>query len=242
MDVGRHPNITLLTLSEVKELTGEPGNFTARVLQHARYVEVDKCTACDDCTAVCPVETDNEFELGLSKRKAIFKAFPQAVPSAFSISRIGHPPCRVACPAGVNAQGYIALIRAGKYKEALELERSANPFASVCGRVCNHPCESECVRGDVDEPIAIASLKRFCADFGSYPLEQKEPTGEKVGSFHGAYHSFDYRESLWMRTLITLHHSVLRSKPTRELVKILVWIVCEMIFALFLLPPVPTMK
>ncbi len=185
MDVGRHPNITLLTLSEVQELTGEPGNFTAKVLQRARYVDMDKCTACDDCTAVCPVETDNEFELGLSKRKAIFKAFPQAVPSAFSISRIGHPPCRVACPAGVNAQGYIALIRAGKYKEALELERSANPFASVCGRVCNHPCESECARADVDEPIAIASLKRFCADVGAYTVEQKRPTGEKIAVVGG---------------------------------------------------------
>ncbi len=185
MDVGRHPNITLLTLSEVKELTGEPGNFKVKVLQHARYVDMDKCTACDDCTAVCPVDTDNEFELGLSKRKAIYKLFPQAVPSTFSISRIGHPPCRVACPAGVNAQGYIALIRVGKYKEALELERSANPFASVCGRVCNHPCESDCARSDVDEPVAIASLKRFCADFGSYPLEQKKPSGEKIAVIGG---------------------------------------------------------
>lgn len=116
----------------------------------------------------------------MALRKAIYRPFPQAVPNKFVISKLGHPPCRFACPAGVNVEGYLALIRAGKYKEALELERESNPFANVCGRVCNHPCESECVRSEVDQPIAIASLKRFIADLNTNSVEPKKPTGERI--------------------------------------------------------------
>ncbi|UCD53746.1 MAG: FAD-dependent oxidoreductase [Dehalococcoidia bacterium] len=74
-------------------------------------------------------------------------------------------PCRAACPAGVDAEGYIALISESKFKEALELVRRTMPFAGVCGRVCNHPCQNDCERSTVDEPIAIASLHRFIADY-----------------------------------------------------------------------------
>jgi heterodisulfide reductase subunit A len=83
MDVGRHPNITLLTRSELKEINGKPGNFSVKVLKHPRYVDVNTCTSCGDCSAVCPVVKPNEFELGLGSRKAIFRPFPQAVPSAY---------------------------------------------------------------------------------------------------------------------------------------------------------------
>jgi len=83
MDTGRHPNINLLTLSELKEVKGEAGDFNVKILKQSRYVAVDKCTSCGDCSAVCPVVRSNEFELGLGSRKAIFKPFPQAVPSAY---------------------------------------------------------------------------------------------------------------------------------------------------------------
>jgi NADPH-dependent glutamate synthase beta subunit-like oxidoreductase len=75
------------------------------------------------------------------------------------------PPCWAACPAGTRAHGYVALIAQRKFKQALALVRKENPLAGICGRVCNHPCESVCERGRVDEPIAIASLKRFIADY-----------------------------------------------------------------------------
>lgn len=75
-----------------------------------------------------------------------------------------NPPCQVACPAGVNGQDFLYLIAQGKYNEALELVRMAIPFAGVLGRVCNHPCEVECERGSVDEPLSIRSLHRFLAD------------------------------------------------------------------------------
>ncbi len=93
-DAGRHPNITLLTLSEVKEITGYVGNFHVRVQKKARYVE-DDCTACGDCVDVCPVIAPNEFDMGLSTRRAIYSPFPQAVPSAYVIDIkhcLGHNP------------------------------------------------------------------------------------------------------------------------------------------------------
>lgn len=180
VEVAQHEKIHLLTYSEVDEISGSVGNFHVKVRRKSPFVDWEKCNGCGECDVVCPVSVKNEFECDLNERKAIYRPFPQAVPNRFTISKLGQPPCRLACPAGVNAQGYIALIRAGKYKEALKLEREANPFASVCGRVCSHPCESDCVRGEVDQPISIASLKRFIADKVTDTLEQRKPTGEKI--------------------------------------------------------------
>jgi heterodisulfide reductase subunit A-like polyferredoxin len=163
-DCYRHPNINLLTCSEIKEVSGSAGNFTVKILKKPRYVDEEKCTGCDDCSKVCPVKIPNEFDMGLGMRNAIYRPFPQAVPNTFIIDKRGIPPCRVACPAGVNVQGYIALITQGKFKEALELVRKDNPFPTVCGMVCFRPCEAECERGKVDEPVAIDALKRFVAD------------------------------------------------------------------------------
>jgi len=73
-------------------------------------------------------------------------------------------PCTMACPAGVNAQAYIALVAKGRFREALDLIRRDLPLPSVCGRVCKHPCESVCKRQELDEPLAIAALKRFITD------------------------------------------------------------------------------
>lgn len=174
MDVGRHPNIELLMNSEVVQVEGEASDFKVRVKQKATYVDWDRCTGCGECPSVCPVKLSNEFQLCLSKREAIYRQYPQAVPNKFLIDKKGWPPCRYACPAGVNVQGYVALILQGKYKEALELERRDNPFPAVCGRICTHPCESECKRKDVDEPLAIAQLKRYVAD--------QEPEGEEKES------------------------------------------------------------
>jgi len=73
-------------------------------------------------------------------------------------------PCQNACPAGIDIPGYIGLIAQGKFLEALELIRKDNPFPAICGRVCHHPCESKCRRGEIDEPVAINALKRFVSD------------------------------------------------------------------------------
>jgi len=163
--VGQHPYINLMSYSEVEEVSGYVGNFKARIRRKARYVDETKCTGCGECSNVCPVELISEFDEGLSKRKAIYIPFPYAVPNKAAIDKRGYPPCRVACPAGVNAQGYIALISQGKFKEALEVVRRTMPFAGVIGRVCTHPCELDCERAKVDEPMSIRTLKRFIADY-----------------------------------------------------------------------------
>ena len=95
-------------------------------------------------------------------------------------------PCRNACPAHVHVPGYISLLSAGRIDEAYQLIRQDNPFPSVCGRVCTHPCEDHCRRSQVDEPISICSLKRFIGDYAlrddyTIPRIQPQPaTGRKV--------------------------------------------------------------
>ncbi|MBI4456970.1 MAG: CoB--CoM heterodisulfide reductase iron-sulfur subunit A family protein [Acidobacteria bacterium] len=83
MDAGRHPNIRLMANSEVCEVRGKTGSFKVRVLQRARFVDVDACTACGACTEVCPVAVPHEFDLGLKHRKAVYQPFAQAVPAAY---------------------------------------------------------------------------------------------------------------------------------------------------------------
>ena len=177
---GQHPYINLMSYSEVMEVSGYIGNFKAKIKRKARYVDEAKCTGCGECFNVCPVELDSEFEEGLSKRKAAYRPFPQAVPNKATIDKRGYPPCRIACPAGVNAQGYIALISQGKFKEALEVVRKTMPFAGVIGRVCTHPCEIDCERKTVDESISIRTLKRFIADYELKVGREKATPVEKT--------------------------------------------------------------
>jgi dihydroorotate dehydrogenase subfamily 1 len=96
-------------------------------------------------------------------------------------------PCTSACPLEVPVQAYVHLIAERRFSEALEMVRSKNPFQSICGRVCYHPCETECSRGDLDEPIAIMALKRFLTEWGrkNAPLSQEQSdkapdTGKKI--------------------------------------------------------------
>lgn len=167
-EVGQHPNIELLLNSMVVSFEGQEGEFTARILKRPRFVDLSKCNACGECVKVCPVELPSEFDQGLSKRKAIYKAYPQAIPNAMAITKLQRPPCVLSCPAGVNVQGYIALLAAGRLEEAYELIWEKNPFVGTCGRVCYHPCEKACNRSQVDEPVAINALKRFTSDWARY--------------------------------------------------------------------------
>ena len=180
VEAGRHPNIEILTLSDLMTLEGEAGHFTARVLRHPRYVDAEKCTACNDCVEVCPIQVPDEFNEGLALRKAVYRSYAQAVPNAFMVTKRGTSPCKATCPASTSAQGYIALIAEGRYREALEVIKQYNPFPATVGRVCTHPCENECNRGDLDEPVAICALKRFVADwvYENSPLAGGPSSGE----------------------------------------------------------------
>jgi len=88
-------------------------------------------------------------------------------------------PCMMACPAHTNAGRYIGLIAEGRFEEAYRLAREPNPLASICGRVCAHPCETACRRGEIDKPISIRGLKRFLTE--SYGPESKHPVDVNRG-------------------------------------------------------------
>ena len=98
-----------------------------------------------------------------------------------------HAPCQNSCPAGVDVPIYISQISCGQFSEAYETILEKNPFPSVCGRVCHHPCESRCRREQIDEPLAIRLLKRFAGDYaavhilpGQTNIPQAIPNGKAI--------------------------------------------------------------
>ncbi len=98
-EVALHPNIELLSLSEVEAVGGTPGDFTVRILQRARYV-TDACTRCGECTNVCPVVLPNEYDSGMAARRAIYTPIPQSTPGAYLIdmaSCLNDPPNYIPC-------------------------------------------------------------------------------------------------------------------------------------------------
>jgi heterodisulfide reductase subunit A-like polyferredoxin len=195
VECSRNINIEIHTLSELVDLKGEPGNFKAVIKKRPRYVDEDKCTACTQCSDACPVNIPNQFDRNLGTRKAIAKHYAQATPNIFNIQKNGHAPCKVACPANINVQGYIQLIKKKEYVKAVNLIRERNPLSAICGRVCTHPCETACTRGSLDDPVAIRLLKRFASDkemamveSGELPLpeEKTPPRGAKKVAVIGA--------------------------------------------------------
>ena len=96
-----------------------------------------------------------EYETHIKEKKC-----PAAVCDALMIS-----PCQHTCPVGINIPQYVAHIAADEYLESVEVIRERNPFPAICGRICHHPCEGRCRRGELDEPVAIRPLKRFVADW-----------------------------------------------------------------------------
>src|SRR6056297_2006043 len=175
VETGRHLNIEIISYAELEKLEGEAGNFTVTINKKARYVDEDKCNGCGECELECPVHRKDNFNGELSERTAIYRLYPQAIPNVYTIDKsTPYAPCRGSCPAGVNVQGYTALIAKGKFQEALSLIRERMPFAGVCGRICHHPCEDNCNRKDIDEAVSVRNLKRFVADYEKELLEKGE--------------------------------------------------------------------
>jgi len=164
VEAGRHLNIELMPLTTVNAVNGSAGDFTVTLTKAPRFIDMEKCTACGECHTVCPVELPNPFDEGLSSKRAAFKLYPQAMPSAFAIDKGDRAPCKLTCPAGLNVQGYVQMVKQGNYKKALEIIMEQLPLPGVLGRICPHECEDACRRCEVDEPIAIRDLKRLAAD------------------------------------------------------------------------------
>ena len=163
--VGQHPNIDLLSYSEVEKVSGYVGNFKVKVRRKARYISEDACTGCNLCVENCTWDgIVSQFDHGLGTRPVAYKSFPQAVPAFPVIDRAGTSRCTFSCPAGIKAHGYVSLIRKGEYEKAFNLVLDATPLVGSLGRACYAQCEAECTRAGLEGPLPIRRLKRFIAD------------------------------------------------------------------------------
>ena len=144
----------------------------------AAEIDETKCVACGQCVENCPA---NALKLGqkLCTKEPLPKEHYKKMSDSLWSSKdwnvdyrenredtvaTGTAPCKTACPAHIAVQGYLRLAAQGKYTEALQLIKKENPFPAVCGRICNHVCETECTRGTLDQAVAIDEVKRFIAD------------------------------------------------------------------------------
>jgi NADH-quinone oxidoreductase subunit F len=122
---------------------------------------VKECSLCGlGQTCPNPVLTTLEYFKDEYETHIKEKRCPAAVCDALMVS-----PCQHTCPVGINIPKYVAQVLDGKYLEAVNTIRERNPFPAICGRICHHPCEGRCRRGELDESVAIRALKRFAADW-----------------------------------------------------------------------------
>ncbi|MBW1957308.1 MAG: FAD-dependent oxidoreductase [Deltaproteobacteria bacterium] len=153
----RNPAIRCIFPATVSSIKHNRQGFRVHLNIAQTFVDPDKCTLCGRCVEICPV-------LLADGEKAIQINSQRSLPGRPVMDKRRRPLCQENCPLGVNVQGYIALVKAGRFTEALDLIRENNVLPGICGRICTHPCEAVCRRGDLDEPVAIMDIKRFVAD------------------------------------------------------------------------------
>ena len=140
-------------------------------------VDEKRCTGCGTCERVCP------------KHIITLSSITRRILREYTTDECTTP-CQRACPAGIDIREYIRQISLGDYHRAVQVIKERNPFPAVIGRICPRPCEIECRRQLVDEPVAINYLKRFAADFekesGQRILPYKAPdTGRRIAVIGG---------------------------------------------------------
>ena len=150
---------------------------------HKPVIDYNRCETCGVCLKACPAEAIPDFRYeGDSLRGKLYSS-SDTEPKINVTKVFDLPICQATCPVRQDVRGYMRLIAEGRYGEAIELIREANPLPSVCGYVCHHPCESACTRGRVDDPLSIRSLKRFVTDYDDgrlNPPSVGKPKGKKV--------------------------------------------------------------
>lgn len=154
----RNSRIRTILPAKVSAIKHTPQGFSVRVQKEQLYVDDASCVLCGKCIDICPVTgCDGDKPVAFDSRKSL--------PGRAVIDKRQKPLCQENCPLGVNAQGYVALAARGKYEEALELIRQKNILPGICGRICTHPCEDSCRRGELDDAVSIRAIKRFLADY-----------------------------------------------------------------------------
>jgi heterodisulfide reductase subunit A2 len=166
VELSRHPNIELITYAEINSLDGKPGDFKANIWRKSKYVDPDKCTGCDDCAQVCPVDVVSSFDEKISTRKAIYIEFPQAVPIVYTIDYencIGCGFCdRVCEPEAINF-----------LEKSEEIEVKVGSVIVATGFEVFEPSEMrrEYGYGKYENVITAMQFERLLSSFG--PTEGK---------------------------------------------------------------------
>jgi NADPH-dependent glutamate synthase beta subunit-like oxidoreductase len=143
------------------------GPRVVRVIEQAPYFKPLFCHHCTepDCALACPEDAiSKDEETGVVLHDTEKCTGCNSVPGKSGAEKQQTSPCKAQCPAHIDVQGYVNLAAKGKFEEALALIKKASPFPSICGRVCHHPCESNCSRADIDQAVGIHGIERYIAD------------------------------------------------------------------------------
>ncbi|HVN97834.1 MAG TPA: FAD-dependent oxidoreductase [Syntrophorhabdaceae bacterium] len=155
---------------------------------HRPVIEMDRCKVCNICIDGCPAEAIPEYrEEEMSLRGAVYR---EKITEERPEKHGPPPPCQRACPIHQDTVGYARLIAEGKFEEALSSILEVNPLPAVCGFICHHGCEEACLRGSVDQPVALRLLKKFVSDYAkngrpervNIPMKERREKVLVVGS------------------------------------------------------------
>lgn len=170
-------NVNICNALRTSQLFNTPNMSRSAYTAH---IDIDKCVACGKCVEYCPsgaVKLGQKLNTKNGPIKYSKHELPDHMPwgkdkwdedyrdkNRINCYQTGTAPCKVACPAHIAVEGYIKMVKEGRFRDALALIKKDNPFPAVCGRVCNKRCEAACTRGKIDEAVAIDDIKKFVAE------------------------------------------------------------------------------
>lgn len=170
-------NVNICNALRTSQLFNTPNMSRSAYTAH---IDIDKCVACGKCVEYCPsgaVKLGQKLNTKNGPIKYPKHELPDHMPwgkdkwdedyrdkNRINCYQTGTAPCKVACPAHIAVEGYIKMVKEGRFRDALVLIKKDNPFPAICGRVCNKRCEAACTRGKIDEAVAIDDIKKFVAE------------------------------------------------------------------------------
>lgn len=170
-------NVNICNALRTSQLFNTPNMSRSAYTAH---IDIDKCVACGKCVEYCPsgaVKLGQKLNTKNGPIKYPKHELPDHMPwgkdkwdedyrdkNRINCYQTGTAPCKVACQAHIAVEGYIKMVKEGRFRDALALIKKDNPFPAICGRVCNKRCEAACTRGKIDEAVAIDDIKKFVAE------------------------------------------------------------------------------